>query len=104
LSRVYSRHKTREDETFDERMRKFYFDTVLYSQEPIELLIKIVGVDKCLFGTDTPGSGSSINPRTGRPGDDLKPVIESIDWLSAEDRHKIFEGNARKLFTRLNLG
>ncbi len=103
LSRVYSRHKSREDETFDDRMRKFYFDTVLYAKEPIELLIKVVGVDNCLFGTDTPGSGSSINPNTGRPGDDLKPVVESIDWLTDDDRNKIFEGNARKIFTHLNL-
>ena len=103
LSRVYSRHNSREDETFDDRMRKFYFDTVLYAKEPIELLIKIVGVDNCLFGTDTPGSGSSINPHTGRPGDDLKPVVESIEWLTDDDRKKIFEGNARKIFTHLNL-
>ena len=74
---------------------------MLYAAEPIELLIKIVGVDNCLFGTDTPGSGSAINPLTGRPGDDLKPVVENIEWLSAEDRQKIFEGNARRLFTRL---
>lgn len=102
LSRAY-RQKANDEETFDERLRKLYFDTVLYAQEPIELLIKTVGVDNCLFGTDTPGSGSAINPRTGRPGDDLKPVIESIDWLSNADRQKIFEDNARKLFTRLNV-
>ena len=32
--------------------------------------------------------------------DDIKALIESIDFLTAEDRHKIFEGNARRLFTR----
>lgn len=103
LSRSYTRNKSRDDETFDDRLRKFYFDTVLYAQEPIELLIRMVGVDNCLFGTDTPGSGSAINPHTGRPGDDLKPVVENIEWLSAEDRQKIFEDNAMKLFTRLKV-
>jgi hypothetical protein len=28
-------------------------------------------------------------------------VVESIDWLTDEDRHAIFEGNARALYSRL---
>ena len=30
--------------------------------------------------------------------DHLVPVIESIEFLSAEDKKKIFEDNARKLY------
>lgn len=103
LARPYTRNAP-DGETFDDRLRKLYFDTVLYAQEPIELLIKTVGVDNCLFATDTPGSGTAINPRTNRPGDDLKPVIEQIEWLNDDDRRKIFEDNAKRVFTRLAKG
>jgi predicted TIM-barrel fold metal-dependent hydrolase len=100
-SRAYLRFADREGESFDDRLRKLWFDTVLYNQESIELLLKIAGVDRCLFGTDTPGTGSVINPATGRPSDDLRPVVEAISWLTADDRTALFEGNARRVFPRI---
>ena len=42
--------------------------------------------------------GSTVDPETGRTRDDIKPIIERFDWLSEEDKHAIFEGNARKVF------
>ena len=69
----------------------------------LELLFKTVGADRVLFGTERPGSGSSINPATGAPYDDLKPVIEGIDFLSDAERAAIFEGNARTVFPRLEV-
>ncbi len=42
--------------------------------------------------------GSSINHETGETYDKTVPLIEGIDWLTAEDKHKIFEGNARHVF------
>lgn len=100
-SRAYLRFADREGESFDDRLRKLWFDTVLYNQESIELLLRIVGVDRCLFGTDTPGTGSVINPATGRPSDDLKPVVEAIAWLDDAGRAALFAGNARTVFPRL---
>ena len=44
-----------------------------------------------------------MNPETGRTFDDIKPVIESIDFLTEEDRRNIFEENARRLFPRLKI-
>ncbi|HEX3809860.1 MAG TPA: amidohydrolase family protein [Rhizomicrobium sp.] len=92
--------RRREGVTFDEKLRRLYFDTCNYSKESLELLFRTVGVDNCLFGTESPGTGSVHNPETGKDFDDLKPVIESIEWLSAEDRKKIFEGNARRVYSR----
>ncbi len=88
-------------ETFDERLKMFYFDTGLYNKESLELLFKIVGPDRCLFGTERPGAGSKMDPRSGRWYDDLKPVIEEIDFLTAEDREGIFQKNAEAVYTRL---
>lgn len=93
-----------EVESFDQSLRRLYFDTVLYSVESIELLLKIVGVDRCLFGSDKPANGSVKDPETGRSLNDIKPLIESIPWLTEADRTRLYEGNARQVYTRLNVG
>jgi predicted TIM-barrel fold metal-dependent hydrolase len=91
----------RQARPFDEDMRRLWFDTVLYSPEALDYLLRIVGTDRCLFGTETPGIGSALDPDTGRYLDDLRPVVESIGWLSDDDRAAVFEGNARIVFPRL---
>ena len=83
---------------FLDGLRNLYFDTVLYNEESLRLLFKVVGVDRCLFGAECPGVGSTIDPRTGRTRDDVAPMIRNLDFLSDADRHAIFEGNAKKLF------
>ena len=90
-------------ESFDESLRRMYFDTCVYNKESLELLFKMTGADRCLFGTENPGTGTAIDPNTGTYLDDLRPVIESIDWLSTADKQKIFEQNARSLFSRLSV-
>lgn len=87
-------------ETFDQKVRKLHYDTCNYAKEALELLFKVVGPDRVLFGTEKPGTGNARNPETGRDFDDLKPVIESIDFLSEQDRRNIFECNCRRLYPR----
>jgi OH-DDVA meta-cleavage compound hydrolase len=83
---------------FSEKMKNLWFDTTLYTPLALELLIKTVGVDRCLFATECPGTGSATNPDTGRYMDDIAPMIKDFAWLSAADKKAIFEDNARKLF------
>ena len=51
---------------FRDRLKLLYFDTVLYTAAALELLIKTVGPDRCLFGSECPGVGSAIDPDTGQ--------------------------------------
>ncbi|HVV92302.1 MAG TPA: amidohydrolase family protein [Hyphomicrobiales bacterium] len=88
---------------FDNGLKKLYFDTCIHNKKSLEMLIGLVGPERVLFGTENPGSGSAMDPETGRTYDDIKPQIEEIDFLTEADRALIFEGNARRLFTRLNL-
>jgi len=88
----------RAPETFHDSLRRLYFDTVLYSEEALRLLIKTVGADRCIFGAERPGVGTIKDPKTGRWLDDIAPYIEGFDWLSAEDKTAIFSGNAKKVF------
>jgi predicted TIM-barrel fold metal-dependent hydrolase len=83
---------------FRDRLKLLYFDTVLYTAPALELLIKTVGPDRCLFGSECPGVGSTIDPDTGHTMDHIRPHIESFAWLSPQDRNKIFADNARKVF------
>jgi OH-DDVA meta-cleavage compound hydrolase len=97
-SRGIERESVPESDYFENAMKRLYYDTCLYTKEALELLLRAVGPDNCLFGTETPGAGSAIHPKTGKPLDDLKSTIESIDWLGEEERRKIFETNARRLY------
>ena len=87
-------------ETFDEQLKKLYFDTCNYSKEAIELLLKVAGTDNVLFGTEKPGTGSSRDPISGRDYDDMKPVIESIEWLTEAQKADIFECNCRPVYSK----
>ncbi len=88
----------RAPEPFIDSMRRLYFDTVLYSEEALRLLIKTVGPDRCIFGAERPGVGTIKDPKTGRWMDDIQPFIEGFDWLTAEEKAQIFSGNARQVF------
>lgn len=90
--------RAKEGDRFHDRMKKLYYDTVLYSEGALRLLIETVGAERCLFGAECPGVGSSVNPATGRTMDDIRPYIEGFDWLSAKDKKLIFEDNAHRLF------
>ncbi|HWE20816.1 MAG TPA: amidohydrolase family protein [Hyphomicrobiaceae bacterium] len=83
---------------FSEAMRNLYYDTVLYSEDALKLLIKTVGADRCLFGAECPGVGSSRNRETGRTYDDIAPYIRKAEWLSDADKAAVLADNARKVF------
>ena len=61
----------------------------------------MIPVDNILFASEMVGAVRGIDPRTGHHYDDTKRYIDQVSWLSAEDKHKIFEGNARKVYSRL---
>jgi 4-oxalmesaconate hydratase len=86
---------------FEEFIGRMYFDTTVYSVEAMDLLLKIVGVDNILFASEMLGGVTVVDPRTGRFFDDNKPYLDGIDWLTADDRRKIFEDNARRVYPRL---
>lgn len=89
-------------ERFEVALRRLWFDTVLHHPPSLRLLFETVGADRCLFGTERPGSGSVADPDTGRQMDDIKPVIEAMPGLSDGEKELVLAGNAKKVFTRLS--
>ncbi|HEU0145315.1 MAG TPA: amidohydrolase family protein, partial [Bradyrhizobium sp.] len=58
-------------------------------------------VDNILFASEMIGAVRGIDPETGFYYDDTKRYIEGAK-LTAEQRHQIYEGNARRVFPRLD--
>ena len=85
----------------DHLLNNVFFDTCVYHQPGIDLLTKVVPIDNILFASEMVGAVRGIDPQTGHDFDDTKRYIDQVSWLSAEDKHKIFEGNARKVYSRL---
>jgi 4-oxalmesaconate hydratase len=91
-------------EDFDVALRRLWYDTCLWSPEAFELLVKVVGPDQILFGTETPGTGSGVDPRTGRHLDNMYPYIAASPLLSDEERQLILSRNAEGLFSLVLVG
>src|SRR5581483_12274285 len=89
-------------EPFEQAIKKLYFDTAIYSQDAVETLIKAVGVDNVLFASEMVGAANAVDPNTGRWFDDTKPYVDNIPWLTDSDRQKLFEDNARRVYSRLS--
>ncbi len=85
-----------------ERMlNNVFFDTCVYHQRGIDLLLDIMPVENILFASEMIGAVRGIDPESGHYFDDTKRYIDANTALGAEDKEKIFEGNARRVFTRL---
>ena len=83
-------------------LNNIFFDTCVYHQPGIDLLTKVIPVKNILFASEMIGAVRGIDPTTGHYYDDTKRYIESSTILTDADRHSIYEGNARRVFPRLD--
>jgi 4-oxalmesaconate hydratase len=79
-----------------------FFDTCVYHQAGIDLLLKIVPAENVLFGSEMVGAVRGIDPETGHYFDDTKRYIDAATAIGAADKQMVFEGNARRVFPRIN--
>jgi 4-oxalmesaconate hydratase len=82
-------------------MNNVYFDTCVYHQPGIDLLFRVIDVKNILFGSEMVGAVRGIDPETGHYFDDTKRYIDALN-LTDEQRHQVFEGNARRVYPRLD--
>jgi 4-oxalmesaconate hydratase len=80
-----------------------FFDTCVYHQPGINLLAEVVPADNILFASEMVGAVKGVDPKTGFNFDDTKRYIDKASGLSDADRRKIFEGNARRVYSRLKV-
>ena len=83
-------------------MNNVYFDTCVYHQPGIDLLLDVIPADNILFASEMVGAVRGIDPETGHYFDDTRRYIDDSK-LSEEDKKKIFEDNTRKVYSRLSI-
>ncbi len=84
-------------------MHNVFFDTCVYHQAGIDTLFRVIKPKNILFGSELLGAVKAVDPETGFSFDDTKRYIDAL-MLDEADKHAIFEGNARKVYPRLDAG
>jgi len=79
-----------------------FFDTCVYHQPGIDLLFQVIGVDNILFGSEMVGAVRGIDPQAGDYFDHTRRYVDRVE-LSPAERHKVYEGNARQVYPRLDI-
>ncbi|HEY6126339.1 MAG TPA: amidohydrolase family protein, partial [Steroidobacteraceae bacterium] len=59
-------------------MRNVFFDTCVYHQPGIDLLVKVIDTPNILFGSEMVGAVRGIDPTTGHYFDDTKRYIDAL--------------------------
>jgi aminocarboxymuconate-semialdehyde decarboxylase len=83
--RAECKHMTKPPSSY---LRRFHYDTITHSDEILMNLIRQVGVDRVVMGSDCPADMSYTRP---------VDVVERLQELSSNERDAIVGGNAAKL-------
>ena len=82
-------------------MSNVYFDTCVYHQPGIDLLFCVIDIDNILFASEMFGAVKGVDPETGHNFDDTKRYVDALP-ISDADKQKVFEGNTRRVYPRLD--
>jgi 4-oxalmesaconate hydratase len=85
----------------DHLLNNIFFDTCVYHQPGIDLLTRVIPVDNILFASEMIGAVRGIDPESGHHFDDTKRYVDAAS-IEPEARYKIYEGNARRVYPRLD--
>jgi len=80
-------------------LNNVYFDTCVYHQPGIDLLLKVIPVENILFASEMVGAVRGVDPESGHYYDDTKRYIDN-SALDPEAKRKIFQENARRVYPR----
>ncbi|WP_159791924.1 amidohydrolase family protein [Puerhibacterium puerhi] len=78
-----------------------FFDTCVYHQPGIDLLLDVIPATNVLFASEMIGAVRGVDPRTGHHFDDTRRYVEKAG-LSPQDLVAVQERNARAVYPRLD--
>lgn len=81
-------------------MRNVYFDTCVYHEPGMRLLLEVVSAENTLFASEMLGAVRGDDPGTGYPFDDTKRYIDAIG-LGEQTQQDVFQRNALRVYPRL---
>ena len=82
-------------------MTNVFFDSCVYHRPGVDLLLRVIGADNVIFGSEMMGAVRGCNPQTGAAWDDTKRYIDELHLLP-EHARRVFEINARRVYPRLD--
>jgi 4-oxalmesaconate hydratase len=82
-------------------LNNVFFDTCVYHYPGVRHLIDVIGADNVIFASEMIGAVRGVDTKSGHYYDDTKRYVDAITELSDEERTKIFEGNALRVYPRL---
>jgi 4-oxalmesaconate hydratase len=82
-------------------LRNVFFDTCVYHQPGIDLLLDVIPTRNILFASEMIGAVRDIDPCTGHHFDDTARYIDAAG-LNEADLAAVQEHNARTVYPRLN--
>jgi 4-oxalmesaconate hydratase len=77
-----------------------FYDTCVYHQPGIDLLVEVVPTANILFGSEMVGAVRGIDPDTGAYYDDTKRYLDRTS-LDEGSKQAIFDDNIRRVYPRL---
>ncbi|NKC00637.1 MAG: amidohydrolase family protein [Pseudomonadales bacterium] len=84
-------------------LNNVYFDTCVYHQAGIDLLLDVIPAENVLFASELLGAVRGIDPNTGHHFDDTKRYIDGSKNADDADKALIFSANAQRVFSRLQV-
>ncbi len=88
--------------TLEEKVLKnVFFDTCVYHQPGIDLLLSVVPSQNVLFASETFGAVNGIDPRTGHHFDHTRRYIEASPAADEPMRQRVYRENALGVYPRL---
>lgn len=78
-----------------------FFDTCVYHQAGIDLLLSVVPTENILFASETVGAVQGIDPLTGHYFDDTRRYIEGSRVADEAMRRRVYAENALGVYPRL---
>jgi len=82
-------------------LKNIFFDTCVYHQPGIDLLMKVVPSGAILFGSEMIGAVKGIDPQTGLHYDDTKRYVAATPHLNDAQRTAVFSRNVMRAYPRL---
>ncbi len=82
-------------------LNNVYFDTCVYHQPGIDLLLDVIPAENILFASELLGAVRGIDPDSGHYFDDTKRYIDASAEASDAAKALIFASNAQRVFSRL---
>ena len=82
-------------------LNNVFFDTCVYHQAGIDLLLDVIPAENVLFASELLGAVRGIDPHSGHHFDDTKRYVEASPNATDAEKTLIFSANAQRIFPRL---